>query len=64
MKIFIEKTNKNMNKKFIGTVGKLLSELKINPETVLVTRSNELITDDIRLKDKDNIKILSVVSGG
>lgn len=64
MKIFIEKTNKKIEKNFTGTVRKLLNELKINPETVLVTRNNKLITEDVKLKDQDEVKILSVVSGG
>jgi len=42
----------------------LLDKLKINPVTVIVSRENELITEEERLKDKDKIRILSVISGG
>jgi len=46
------------------TVKQLLEHLKINPQTVLIVRSNEVLTSDITLNDKDTIEILSVVSGG
>lgn len=66
IKIFIERTNKNLefeikdNSKVID----LLKSLKIDHTTVLVSRNNELITEDIILNNNDNIKILSVISGG
>jgi len=49
---------------FKGTVLELLDKLKINPETVIVTKNNELVNQEEKLNDKDDIKILSVVSGG
>lgn len=42
----------------------LLKELKINPVTVIVSRNNELILEDDILNDNDEIRILSVISGG
>ncbi|MEK6892258.1 MAG: MoaD/ThiS family protein [Nanoarchaeota archaeon] len=64
--VFIDKENKN---KLIeldnsSSVSDLLKELKINPVTVIVSRNNELILEDEELKDNDEIKILSVISGG
>lgn len=64
MKIFIEKEQKNIEKKFNGTVLKLLTDLNINPETVLLIKNNELLEEKDNLTDSDSIKILSVVSGG
>lgn len=64
MKIFLEKENKNINLKFEGTVKELLKQLKINIETVIITKNNELISENEDLKNFDSIKILSVVSGG
>lgn len=63
MKVFIEKTNetKELESK---TVNELLSKLKINPTTVIVIRNSELVTEDEQLSSKDEIKILSVISGG
>ena len=64
--IFIDRENKNIKLVLISNslVMDLLKELKINPVTVIVSRSNELILEDEKLKDKDEIKILSVISGG
>ncbi len=47
-----------------SSVSELLRHLQINPETVLVVRENEVLTEDEALKDKDSVKILSVISGG
>ncbi|HLD72491.1 MAG TPA: MoaD/ThiS family protein [Candidatus Nanoarchaeia archaeon] len=46
------------------TVKELLLKLKLNPETVLVVRKEEVLTEDELVKNKDEIEILSVVSGG
>lgn len=46
------------------SVQALLAELHINPETVLVVRNDEVLTNDILLQDGDNIQLLSVISGG
>jgi thiamine biosynthesis protein ThiS len=45
-------------------VSELLKKLRINPETVLVRRSNEIIPDTETLRDKDKIHVLKVISGG
>ena len=42
----------------------LLKKISVNPVTVIVSRNNELILEDEKLKDKDEIKVLSVISGG
>ncbi len=58
-----EHTTRNIT--FSGkTVFDLLKQLKINPEVVIVVRSNEVITEDEILHDQDTIELLSVVSGG
>ncbi|MBS3103897.1 MoaD/ThiS family protein [Candidatus Woesearchaeota archaeon] len=53
-----------MKIEFTGDVKGLLEKLKINPETVIVVRDDELLTDDVVLKNNDKIKVLSVISGG
>jgi sulfur carrier protein ThiS len=50
--------------KFEGTVQELLLYLHINPETVLVSRNDELLTESDVVSTVDIVKILSVVSGG
>ena len=64
MKVFIEKTGKEIKMKFEGNVNLLLEKLKINPEEVIVAKGREIVSDDEKLNDNDEIKILSVVSGG
>ena len=64
MKVFIERENKNKQIKFNGTVSMLLLQLKLNPATVLVARNSTLVTESDKLKDEDEVKILSVISGG
>ncbi|AJF61426.1 hypothetical protein QT06_C0001G0586 [archaeon GW2011_AR15] len=64
MDVFIDKDNREMKIEFTGDVKGLLEKLKINPETVIVVRDDELLTDDVVLKNNDKIKVLSVISGG
>lgn len=64
MHVFIERTNEMKAISFQGTVAQLLAELRVNPETVLVSRNNELLTDTDKLQLDDAIELLSVVSGG
>ncbi len=63
MKVFIEKENKTIEVN-AKTVRRVLEELKINPITVLTIVNDELVTEDKKLNPKDEIKILSVISGG
>ena len=64
--IFVDRNNLNktleLDKNSI--VSDLLKSLNINPVTVIVSRNNELILEDEILKNNDEIKILSVISGG
>jgi sulfur carrier protein len=46
------------------TVQRLLGDLDIVAESVLVICNNELVTRDARLTDTDTIEIRPVVSGG
>lgn len=42
----------------------VLDDLGVNPDTVLVIRSGELVTRETRLDDSDEIEIRPVISGG
>jgi thiamine biosynthesis protein ThiS len=50
------------------TVGDLIREKGLDPETIVVEHNLEIITtidfDQIRLKDNDNLEILRFVGGG
>ena len=64
--VFIDRENKNtkmeINKHSL--VADLLKKLNINPVTVIVSRNNELVLEGEVLANNDEIKILSVISGG
>ncbi|MBI2580317.1 MoaD/ThiS family protein [Candidatus Woesearchaeota archaeon] len=64
MEIFIERENIRKQLKFSGKVSRLLHQLKLNPAAVLVAKNNNLVTEQDELSDKDEVKILSVISGG
>jgi len=66
MKIFIEKTNttKEIQLENQTTVLEILKELEINPETVIISKNNNLITQEAKLDNDDSIEILQVISGG
>lgn len=64
--VFIDRENKNKTIRLDNNtlVIDLLRKLNINPVTVIVSRNNELILEDEKLNDNNEIKILSVISGG
>jgi sulfur carrier protein ThiS len=63
IKVFDERAKKNIiiEAKSIKEISK---KLNINLGEVIIVRNNELVTEDIKLKDQDEIKFLSVISGG
>ena len=63
MKVFIEKDNKNVSIK-ARDGRELLKKLDINPSNIILVKNDEVILEDEKLDDNDDIKILSVVSGG
>ena len=64
MEVFIESENKAKKIKFTGTVSQLLVKLNVNPETVIISKNRELVTENEKLTDTDDVKLLSVISGG
>ena len=64
MNIYIERTGKTITKDFSGDVAQLLKELDILPDEVLVIKNGKLITEDEELNTGDDIRLLSVISGG
>ena len=66
IKIFVDRDNLNRTIELGNSsiVADLLKKLNINPVTVVVSRNNELILEDEKLNNNDEIKILSVISGG
>ncbi|MFH1072590.1 MAG: MoaD/ThiS family protein [Nanoarchaeota archaeon] len=64
MKIFLEKEKKVVEREFSGQALSLLALLGVNPETVLIVKNNCVVTEQEELADSDDIRLLSVVSGG
>ena len=46
------------------SVGRLLAELGVLPNTAMVIRGDELLTDGEMLEDGDEVEIRAVISGG
>ena len=66
VEVFVDRNsiNKTIQLDNNSTISDLLKKLSINPVTVIVSRSNELVLEDEKLNNDDEIKILSVISGG
>ena len=47
-----------------SSVKDLLTKMNINPVTVIVSRDDNIITENEKINDKDKIKLISVISGG
>ncbi|MEK6937679.1 MAG: MoaD/ThiS family protein [Nanoarchaeota archaeon] len=63
--VTIEKDNSTKKIQFKGKLLKeFLQQLKLNPEAIIITRNNEVLTEEEPLKNKDKLIVLSVVSGG
>lgn len=64
--VFIDRENKHAKLELDSSsiVSDLLKKLNVNPVTVIVTRNSELILENEKLKNDDEIKIMSVISGG
>ena len=59
---YIEGGKKKVELEKKDTVAKLLKELDINPETVLVRIDEEIVTEEKRLVGR--VEIIPVMSGG
>ena len=46
------------------TISELLEELKINRETVVVTKNGEISVEEEALAPGDTVEILKIISGG
>ena len=64
--VFIDRENKEKSIELDAnsSVKDLLSKLNINPVTVIVSRNDNIITEDEKVNDNDKINLISVISGG
>ena len=64
MKVLIRQQKREIEVAGRRSVRDVLTELRVNPETVLVIRGTQLLTPDAHLNDEDTIELRPVVSGG
>lgn len=66
MKVFIERENKTTTIPLENEINcrELLKQLKISRESVILVKNGTVCLEDEVLQDSDELKILSVVSGG
>ncbi|MFQ5881367.1 MAG: MoaD/ThiS family protein [Candidatus Methylomirabilales bacterium] len=64
MKVIIRRPRREVEVSGNRRVRDLLQELRINPETVLVLRGEELLTSDEVIKDDEMIEVVPAISGG
>jgi len=67
IEVFVEKDNSKKKTNIVPnktTVKDILKQLGILSSASIVTINNDIATDDDVVKEKDNVKILSVISGG
>ena len=64
--VFYDRENKEKTIEIASnsSVKDLLLKMKINPVTVIVSKDDNVVTEDEKLKDKDKVRITSVISGG
>ncbi len=64
MKVLLNHPVREVEVKGPRRVREVLKELNLLPESVLVVRGDDLVTEDELLKDEDRIEIRPVISGG
>jgi len=64
VKVLLNHPAREVDVKGPRRVRELLKELNLLPETVLVVRGDDLVTEDDLLRDDDRIEIRPVMSGG
>lgn len=64
MKVIVTHPRKEIEVQGPTRVHRLLQQLNLTPETYLVIRGDELVTEDTVLQDSDSVEIRSVISGG
>lgn len=64
MNIYLERTQETIKKTFTGNAKELVQTLGMNTEEFLIIKNGELVTEDEELTDTDDIRLLSVISGG
>ena len=64
--VFFDRENKEkiIELDINSSVKDLLTKMNVNPVTVIVSRDDNIITEDEKVNDSDKIRLISVISGG
>ncbi|MBW2983007.1 MoaD/ThiS family protein [Candidatus Woesearchaeota archaeon] len=63
MKVYVERV-KEWRESDASSVKALLDEVGVDVESVLVVRNGSLVAGDASLQPEDEVRVLSVISGG
>jgi sulfur carrier protein len=64
MRVLLRNPRRELDVRGPVTVSKLLAQLDINRESVLVVRGDTLVPGDALLDDEDVVEVRPVISGG
>ncbi len=62
MKVYFRNQTFEFNRPM--SVRELIKELNLSPESTLVVRNDEVLTEDEWLKEDDEVRVISAISGG
>jgi len=58
VKVFLEKESKNLDVPKGQNIESLLKKLRINPQTVIVMKNGDAVSEQETLKGNDNLRII------
>jgi len=61
--VFVDRLGKSKTLD-VKNIEEIFDKLEISSDEYIIVRNSELITKSAKLKDKDKLKFLSVISGG
>jgi len=64
VRVFLERENRTESIGFEGSAKELCDKMGVNVQTVVIVKNNGIITESDDIKDNDEVKLLSVISGG
>jgi|AntRauTorckE6833_2_1112554.scaffolds.fasta_scaffold172309_1 sulfur carrier protein ThiS len=64
MQVYIERSDEQHELEFSGSAEALCDHFNVNPQTVLIVKDGQLITEEIEVDGAQEVKLITVVSGG
>lgn len=64
VRLWIEREKKEIEADYEGKIRPLIERYGVNPETVVVVKNGEVVTEEDSCGGSDELKLLSVISGG